>query len=167
MLYITNILRYPYTGSLESSLDTPVKFDKDFIPNQTYKWIFNRALNETPQGSIIDFDKDKQIIMFNGLFENIDKKYLKFEFDFRVRFSNNIDVSLCKSKVTSTSVHNIINKRLKLIDCQMDKFIFQPYRDMIYITMNVKNNLDKEDKNPIKLKLETLGFDLLSTPLTK
>lgn len=161
MLYITNILRYPYTGSLESSLDAPVKFDKEFIPNQTYKWIFSRALNETPGGNIVDFNKEKQIIMFNGLFENVDKKYLKLEFDIRVRFSNNVDISLCKSKVTSTNVHNIINKRLKLIDCKLNEFIFQPYRDIIYLTLNIRNNLDKADQNPIKLKFETLGFDLL------
>lgn len=160
MLYLTNLIRFPYTGALHLIPNKATKFSCEFDQNKVYKWTFSRALNEVSGEKILDFKQDKMKLLFNGLLANSDRKYLKFNFHIRVRLLNGTDFSLAKCNYVTTSINNIINKKLKL-NSQVKEFVFQPYKDIIYLSMTVKDNKNQDNSEPINLSFTTFGFDLV------
>lgn len=162
MLHLSSILKSPYTGTLKVEDNEATVFEIPIESGQDYKWCFSRALNEENGFTITEFDsKSITTLLFNGLIDNPDGRFIKLNFDIRVRFLNGTDFSLTSTSLTTKSKSLILNKKLK-VSSRIDKFIFQPYKDIIYIQVNVKDMISKTASSPIKLKFTKLGFSLIS-----
>lgn len=162
MLYLSSILKSPYTGTLKVEDNEATEFTLAFESGKDYKWSFSRALNEENGFTIKQFDsRYNTTMLLNGLLDNPEKRFIKIGFDFRVRFLNGVDFSLATASITTASKHLVVNKKLT-VKSSMDKFVFQPYKDIIYVQINVKDMIQKTSNIPITLNLCKMGFSLLN-----
>lgn len=159
MLYTTNIIKYPFTSMLSPF---PTTFTMNYAQNQDYKWIYSNSLNCDNEGNkLLDYDVRKQKVLFSGLIDNPDKRLLKLKFTVGIRLSNGFQFDVSTTSVSFSNRHIIIDKKLKIIDCSMKQFRFQPYLDRIYLNMIAVDN-SKRDNSDIKLNFESLGVDLVN-----
>ena len=151
MLYTTNIIKYPFTSMLSPMSSS---FTMDYVQNQDYKWIYSNSLNTDNEGNkLLDYDAKNQKVLFSGLIDNPDKRLLKLKFTVGIRLSNGFQFDVTSTTVNFSSKHNIIDKRLKIIESDMKQFHFQPYLDRIYLNMIVIDNSKRNNSN-VKLNFE-------------
>lgn len=162
MLYLSSILKSPYTGALKSEDNSATIFTLPFENDKIYRWSFSRALNEENGFIITEFDnKSISTLLMNGLIDNPEGRFFKFSFDFRVRFLNGTDFSLATSTLTTSAKHLVIDKRVT-VKSEIEKFIFQPFKDIVYVQINVKDMIKNTSHNPITLKIFKLGFSIVN-----
>ena len=161
MLHLSSILKSPYTGTLKVEDNEATEFSIQFESDKDYKWCYSRALNEENGFTITEFDsKSITTLLFNGLIDNPDGRFIKFNFDFRVKFMNGTDFSIATTSITTKSKHLIVNKKLA-VSSKIEKFIFQPYKDIIYAQINVKDMIAKTKNELVYITFSKLGFSLI------
>ena len=159
MLFTTNIIKFPFISILDPHKS---KFTSTFKQGKLYQWIYGKSLNSDIYGNeLLEFNSEKQKVIFKGSIDNPAKRFLKFNFSVNIKLSNGYQFTIADTKILFHYQHFILSKKLKLNGTDMKKFQFQPYLDKISLSMVVEDN-SRLDDSDVKLTFTDLGFDLVN-----